>query len=74
MNNIKLKSRMSQLKAMHEVIINKNDEGIYMTLLPKMMKDIMKSLTCLLNLFLKKDTEVKENSYEIQIFKKRYFY
>lgn len=31
MNNIKKKARMSQLKAMHEVMINANDENIYMS-------------------------------------------
>ena len=31
MNEIKKKARMSQLKAMHEVMINANDESIYMT-------------------------------------------
>lgn len=31
MNNIKKKARMSQLKAMHEVMINANDESIYMS-------------------------------------------
>ena len=31
MNNIKLASRMSQLKEMHEVMINSNNENIYMT-------------------------------------------